>query len=196
MRVRDKLIPLLPITQRNEQRRAERLRAAAERARLEEDAQEEWARNEVVGTANALELRSRLESFGVYFWQAGADVQVPMPEVQETFQGFLVSSTAAARENNDDDWDLEQWSAWSEFDHQEPDPRLARIDPRRAVREKAWLATEDGTRRRAKATATAPAQPRRQKHAIVASSRRQTAQARELRMARATRSVRLQVDRN
>jgi len=184
--VHDKLTLMLPERKRELRRalrQAERDRAEAERVRLEE----EWAHNQVSGTTAALEIRSTLESFGLHLWQAGADVQIPFPETQESFQGFLVSDSADARENNDDDWDLEWWSAGPEFEHEEPKQQRAqytRIDPLRVVRVKAWLATEEGTRRKEKVTARAPAYPRRQKQASMAPSREQVAQARELRLAR------------
>jgi len=175
----EKLTQSLPSGERR-RRREER----AERARLEEEAEEEWARNEVSGTAQALEVRSRLESLGLYLWHAGAAVQLQMPEVEQSFQGFLVSNTTEARENNDYNWDLSWDGVEAMFEYEEPEPQHARIDPQRVVRVKAWLATEDGTRRKEKAAAKAPAHPRRQKRADVASSRRLLAEARLLRKAR------------
>lgn len=166
------------------QRRAERLRAEAEQARLEEEAAEEWAGNQVSGTTAALELRVRLESFGLYLWHAGADVHLPMPEIEESFEGLLVSNTADARADSDDDWDFERRSAGSEFEYEEPEPQRSRIDPRREVRVKAWIATGEDVRHKEKATAMAPAHPRQQKRATMASSRKHVAQTRELRMAR------------
>jgi len=187
--VHEKLTQSLPHSERR-RRRDERLRGEAERARLAEEAEEEWARNEVSGTAQALEIRSRLESLGLYLWHAGVDVQLQMPEVEQSFQGFLVSNTTEARENNDYNWDLRWDGVESEFEYEEPEPQHARIDPQRVVRVKAWLATEDGTRRKEKAAAKAPAHPRRQKRAGVTSSRQLLAETRELRRAR--RASRLQ----
>lgn len=127
---------------------------------------------------------------GLYLWHAGVDVQLQMPEVEQSFQGFLVSNTTEARENNDYNWDLRWDGVESEFEYEEPEPQHARIDPQRVVRVKAWLATEDGTRRKEKAAAKAPAHPRRQKRAGVTSSRQLLAETRELRRAR--RASRLQ----
>mmetsp|Transcript_97094 Transcript_97094/g.172839 ORF Transcript_97094/g.172839 Transcript_97094/m.172839 type:complete len:453 (-) Transcript_97094:152-1510(-) len=189
--VREKLTLSLPSIEQ-EQRRAERRRAEAERARLEMEAEAEWARAQVTGTTEALEIRSRLESLGLHLWHAGADVHLPMPEVEQSFQGLLVSNTTDARENNDDDWDLERRSAGPEFEYEEPEPPRTHMHRRRMVRVKAWLAAGEGTRLKEKAIAKAPAHPRRQKQAIVASSRKQVAQARELR--RASRAARLQVN--
>lgn len=180
--VHDKLMSSLPEGERK-LRRAERQRAEAERARLEE----EWADNQVSGTAVALEIRSTLESLGPHLVQAGADVQVQFPEIQESFQGFLVRRRTHAMENNDDDWNLEWWSAGPEFEYEEPKLQRAqhtRIDPLRVVRTKAWLATDEGTRKKVKVTARAPAYPRRQKQASMASTRKQVMQAHEIRMAR------------
>jgi len=174
---------------------AERARAAAEQARIQEQARNEWARQQVHGTTEALQMRSMCESFGLLLWQAGADVPEPCllaaPENrEEAFDGLLVNSTFEARAEDHENLDNSDWEGGSEFDYDdEPCAKTQRRAmhgaPRRVLTEKAWVAHPNlVSHGKEKEKARVPAHPRRQKRALVIGARQDVAKARRLRTAR------------
>merc|ERR1712100_137237 len=205
----------IPISQEELDRRAERdaVRAerdavAAEQARIQEEAVQEWARQQARGTVEALEARRTCESFGLVLARAwanpGANTTEPQCVCQnreEAFDGLLVHNMtedgllALARgEDHDSDWTLEDDDVEAEFRYDDAvgyledftgakAQRRAANGARRRVRtEKTWVSGE-------KLRARAPAHPRQQKQALVVCARQDVAEARRLRMLRQTSRV-------
>jgi hypothetical protein len=204
--VRVELAKQMPLSkaEAEAERQRERERVAAERARLEEEAAEEWARTQVLGTDEALQMRTACESLGLLLWYAGAEVPEPsaLAELEsrvQTFDGLLVNSTWAARvEDSVDDWD-DDFEIETEFQYEDEycvcaksQRRASHGAPRRVRTEKAWAALPSGlesevpaTRpRKEKLKARVPAHPRGQKQALVVGARQDLAQARRLRSMR------------
>jgi len=178
---------------RRAEREAERERIAIEQARIREEAAQAWAHQEVVGTLENIRVRHACESLGAALWQAGVDVNDPMQNIPVTggaFEGLLANTTAIARADDDAEEALQSDDEFTvEFQYDDvvgyiDDYRGAKEQrraehgaPRRVRTEKTWLAGE-------KVQARAPARARKQKQALVASSRHNIADARRVRMLR------------
>jgi len=170
---------------------AERARASEERARLQEQALEEWAQQTVRSTREALQLRGACESLGAALWSAGADVPAPWEQhgsIEDASARVLACSVAAARAEEQDEF-VDQEAFAEDFDFDDvvgylEDHRCARAlrrlsqgAPRRSCKEKLWVAGE-------KMQARAPAHAKRQRRAVVADARCSISEARRLRTMR------------
>lgn len=179
---------------------AERRREHERLALRAEQAAEEWARQQVQGTREALLVRSNCESLGAALWHAGAHVDEPPRFIMDAVGGFemlLANSTAHARADEDelhaqsddvfdcyDDLPTEcQYDDVvgyvDDFCCAKAQRRAAHGAPRRLHTEKAWVAGE-------KMKARAPARARQQKQALVAGARQSIADTRRLRTVRRT----------
>jgi len=165
-----------------------------------EQAAEEWARQQVQGTQEALLVRSNCESLGAVLWHAGAPVDKPPHFIMDAVDGFemlLAYSTAHARADEDelhvqsDDAfdcydDLPKECQYDDvvgyvddFCSAKAQRRAAHGAPRRLHNEKTWVAGE-------KLKARAPACARQQKRSLVAGARQSIAATRRLRTVRCT----------
>lgn len=193
-----------------EERRTERERAAAEQARIIEEAAAAWARQEVRGTDDALQVRRACESLGAALWHAGADVEEPLHHIsraEDAFEGLLANTTAIARADEEEDEDqseddlLFNVQLESQYDDvvlnryvndyrgAKELRRAAHGAPRRLRTEKAWVGGE-------KVRASAPARARRQKQALVVGARQSIADVRRVRTLRRSKQAnKLEVDK-
>jgi len=180
-------------------------RRAAERLALEqairaEQAAEEWARQQVQGTREALLVRSNCESLGAALWHAGAHVDKPPSFVMDSVDGFemlLANSTAHARADEDElhaqnddafaccdelpkEYQYDDVAGYvNDFCSAKAQRHAAHGAPRRLRTEKAWVAGE-------RMKARAPARARQQKQALRAGARQSIADTRRLRTVRHT----------
>lgn len=160
----------------------------------QEKAAEEWALQEVRGTANALQVRRICESFGAAVVRSGIS-EISVEELHscqqwkhdEQFEGLLVNSTHTARaEEHDADW--EDWQERMEEGAQDnlfEDEEFIGARGRRRMYgaygrmriECAWI---EGVHMKAKV----PTHPKQQKQRLVVGARCDTAAARHIRCLR------------
>jgi hypothetical protein len=180
------------------ERRRERERQAIEEAIRAERAAEEWARQQVQGTRQAMMVRNNCESLGTALWYAGALAESPsfIMDLVDGFDMLLANSTVRARADEEDDLyaadgDLfecyEELLSECQYDDvvgyvddyccPKAQRRAAHGAPRRFQTEKVCVAGE-------KMKAKAPVRARQQKQSSVAGARHSIAETRRLRNAR------------